>query len=160
MLYLKFDKFMKKSSLYLLILLTVIVSSCNSPQSSSEAVAEEPKSEGEIQDELYQEVIAVHDVAMLKMQTIMNLKTKAIQEADSLRELADDSIAERIEALEKLQEDLEGANKSMMVWMRAFRPVSDTTSYEQAMDYLRSEQDKIAEVDSQMDKAIEAAKSL
>jgi len=151
---------MKKISVFLLLILTTIASSCNSPKSTSEEVAEEPKSEGEIQDELYQEVIKVHDVGMLKMQTIMNLKTMAIQEADSLRELGDESLAERIETLEQMQVTLEEANNSMMVWMRAFRPVTDTVSYEQAMDYLRSEQDKIAEVNDRMDQAIEAAKAL
>jgi len=151
---------MKKISVFLLLILTTIASSCNSPKSTSEEVAEEPKSEGEIQDELYQEVIKVHDVGMLKMQTIMNLKTMAIQEADSLRELGDESLAERIETLEQMQVTLEEANNSMMVWIRAFRPVADTVSYEQAMDYLRSEQDKIAEVNDRMDQAIEAAKAL
>lgn len=150
---------MKKTSLLLFLILTIIGSSCNSPKNTSEEVAEEPKSEGEVQDELYQEVIEVHDVAMLKMQTIMNLKTLAIKEADSLREVGDESFAERIEVLEQMQVTLEEANNSMMVWMRAFRPVADTVSYEQAMEYLRSEQDKIAEVNNRMDQAIEAAKA-
>ena len=150
---------MKQNLAYLLLIL-VVVMSCNAPSSSSEQEVEQPKSEGEIRDELYQKVIEVHDIAMLKMQTIMTLKSKAINEADSLRELEDETHSDRIEKLVESEVSLEQANKSMMMWMRAFRPPADSLSHAQAMEYLGSEYDKIAKVDSLMDQAVENAKSI
>lgn len=149
---------MKKT--YLFIIISIVALSCTSPNNTTNEVEDEPKADEQIRDDLYQEVIEVHDIAMLKMQTIVNLKSLALNESDSLRELGDESLAERIALLEKSQMDLEEANKSMMEWMRSFRPPADTISHNMAMDYLRSEQDKIAIVNSQMDQAIEAAKAL
>jgi hypothetical protein len=143
-----------------LSLALIIVASCGPSNNPSEVVADQPKSEGEIRDELYQEVIEIHDVAMLKMQTIVNLKSLTIKEADSLRDLGDESLNGRIAELVRNEETLESANKKMMVWMRAFRPPADTLSHEVVMKYLRSEQDKIILVDNDMDKAISNAKSL
>lgn len=147
---------MKKA--YLFIIISIAAISCTPPNNSVSETEQEPKAEEQIRDELYQEVIEIHDIAMIKMQTIMNLKSLALKESDSLRELGDDSLVERIELLEKAQLDLEEANKSMMQWMRAFRSPIDTVSHNMVMDYLRSEQDKIANVSSQMDQAIEIAK--
>ena len=136
---------MKKSLSLLFLFVIIITLSCDNSK---------------IRDELFQEVIEVHDTAMLKMQTIMTLKSKSIKEADSLRDLEDEALVDRIEELEKSQITLEEANKSMMIWMRAFRPPTDTVSHEQAMEYLRSEFDKISVVDSLMDQAVENAKAL
>jgi len=151
---------MKKSLPWLFFMVIVVVSSCNTSNTSSEQLIETPKSDGEIKDELYQEVIEVHDIAMLKLQTIMTLKSAAIKEADSLRDLGDEVQADRIEELEKSELSLEEANKSMMMWMRAFRSPADSVSHEKAMEYLRSEYDKIAKVDSLMDQVVENAKAL
>ena len=151
---------MKKTSTFLFLTLLLITSSCNTSSTSSEAAAEEPKSQDEVKDELYQEVIEVHDIAMLKMQTIMNLKSNAIKEADSLRDLGDQSKTSRIALLEEMQVTLEDANNSMMTWMREFKPLPDTVAYDQAMEYLRSEQDKITEVNDRMGEVIEEAEAL
>ena len=144
---------------FLFVILTVIILSCNTSNQGNEEVATEPKSEDQIMDELYQEVVEVHDKSMMKMQTIMNLKTEAIKEADSLRSLGDKSLAERIKLLEETQITLEEANKSMMTWMREFRP-PDTALYAQTMEYLRTEQDKIEEVNRRMEQAIKEAEAL
>ncbi len=151
---------MKKTSTFLSLILLIAALGCTTSSTTTEETAEEPKSEGEVRDDLYQEVIEVHDIAMVKMQTIMNLKNNAIKEADSLRSLEDESMTSRIGSLEKMEITLEEANKSMMMWMRGFRPPSDTVSYDQAMEYLRSEQDKIEQVNNRMDQAIEEAKAL
>lgn len=154
-------KKMKINGTYLLVILIAIVFGCNtSEQQNEEEIHVDPKSEGEVRDELYQEVIEVHDIAMVKMQSIMNLKGKAIKKADSLRSLEDESLASHIQVLEEIQITLEGANKSMMIWMREFRPPSDTLSHSRAMKYLRAEQDKIVEVNDFMDKAINEAEAL
>ena len=151
---------MKKISILFFALLTIVTFSCNTSSEKNKETISEPKAEGEIRDELYQEVIEIHDIAMLKMQTIMDLKGKAISEADSLRNLENEALTSRIELLEKTQIALEEANKSMMVWMREFRPLSDTVNHEQAMEYLRAEQDKITEVNDRMDQAIKEAGEL
>jgi HEPN domain-containing protein len=146
---------MKRSYLYF-ILLSIIIS-CTPREKPADESEKEPKSEGEVRDELYQEVIEIHDIAMLKIETIMSLKNISIIKADSLRELESDLNAELIEQLEKSQDNLDEANKAMMVWMRGFRPPSDTVSHDLAMKYLRSEQDRIDHVNSQMDQVIKEA---
>jgi len=147
---------MKKYPITLVCLMAISLS-CSSPKSESEESTAEIKTEDQLQDELYQEVIEVHDVAMLKMETIMSLKNRAINEADSLRELSNEALFEQINLLENKQINLEEANKAMMVWMRAFRPVADSTSHADAMEYLESELIKIEEVNARMDSVITAA---
>ena len=148
------------NKIYIVTLLIAVASACTPSSTSSSEAVKESKSKDQARDKLHQEVIAVHDIAMVKMQIIMNLKSASIKESDSLRQLGIASLAERIEQLEKSQLDLEEAYEAMMVWMREFKPPSDTVSHDTAIQYLKSEQGKVAEVNDRMDQVIANVKSL
>ena len=104
---------------------------------------------------LKDEVMAVHDEVMPKMQDIMRLKERARTMIDSL---ATDSMtnASQIEELEQLITSLDEADEAMMGWMRNYRRDFDGSD-EEYISYLQDEKAKIDAVKEEMMSAIEEA---
>lgn len=119
---------------------------------------------GERVKETEDEVMAIHDEVMPKMQDIMNLKKKLsakLLELDSLQQegVSSNTLAEqRVKALD-LSRDLTMADSLMMDWMYQYRgdsakalPAGD------ALGYFRLEKDKILGVQKRTNQSVEAAR--
>ena len=91
---------------------------------------------------LYNEVMAVHDEAMPQMDVLYRMKV-ALQ--DRIAQTATMTDEEK-KALEKRIAALDSTNNLMMVWMREFQPLPDSTDQEAARAYLESEMEKIKKV--------------
>lgn len=91
--------------------------------------------------ELYDEVMRIHDEVMPKMDDIYKLKT-----AKKTR-LAMPGLPEQ--ERQKIQNDiarLDSASEGMMVWMREFDPIPDSAGEDKARAYLQEELRKVKEV--------------
>ena len=126
-----------------ILLLTIIVVACGPDRTA-------------IQKEKHEEVMAVHDEVMPKMGTIEKLKKQFQSRADSLLQV--DSTADVSEYLEMARQ-LEEANESMMVWMRAYDRPDENTSHEDALKFYEAEMEKVMEVRDKMLNSIERAQS-
>ncbi|MDH5366622.1 MAG: hypothetical protein OEW67_06515 [Cyclobacteriaceae bacterium] len=111
----------------------------------------------EQRDILYQEVIAVHDEVMPKMQEIVALQEKLRVQIDSLNEV--DSTSEITSSLNEVNLMLKNADDAMMNWMREFKPEMNAKEVEneEALTYLRNEMDRIIEVQKVVNESIENA---
>lgn len=103
--------------------------------------------------ELYNEVMSIHDEVMPKMDDIYRRKTE-------LRNvLAADPgmpVSEK-EKIGKLIARLDSAAESMMVWMREFDPLPDSVGEDKARAYLENEKAKISEVRENLESALRDA---
>ena len=104
---------------------------------------------------LYEEVMAVHDDVMPKMDDIYKLKRKLKEQLSS-----DNLASDRRKAIADAIKNLDTASEGMMEWMRNFNPLPDSAGQEKARDYLLAEKDKIQRVKDDMLKSIETAQSL
>ncbi|MEO9964392.1 MAG: hypothetical protein ABJF11_01305 [Reichenbachiella sp.] len=118
-------------------------------------------SEKEEQQKLFNEVIAVHDEVMPKMDQLRSLAKKLSSQADSL---ALDSIADRtakIDELRQLSKNLKDANEGMMEWMRQFEQQDEGTPHGEVIQYLSEQRKQIQKVrDDMLNSKEEAEKYL
>jgi len=121
--------------------------------------------DGERVQETEDEVMAIHDEVMPKMQDIMNLKKQLsaeLVELDSLQQegVSSTTLAEqKMKALE-ISQDLGMADSLMMDWMYQYRgdsakalPAAD------ALVYFRLEKDKMLDVQKRTNQSLEAARA-
>ncbi len=109
------------------------------------------KSESE---DLYIQVMAVHDEVMPKMDDIMKEKSR-IQ--DLINESSDSA---RVQALEAVIVRLNDADESMMQWMRSFDRDKFADDPEARIDYYKEELIRINEVKDTMLGAINESKEI
>lgn len=104
-----------------------------------------------LKQQAYDKVIAVHDEVMPKMSYISELKGKIEErmntEADSLA----------ISDWQNLMVNLDVADEAMWVWMRQFNSDLEDISIDEALAYLKSEQENIDEVARKINDAIAKA---
>jgi hypothetical protein len=91
--------------------------------------------------ELYDEVMRIHDEVMPKMNDLYKART-ALKTRMELPGLPEN---ERLEIGNNLAR-LDSASEGMMVWMRQFDPLPDSAGEEKARTYLESELEKIKRV--------------
>jgi len=141
---------MKKLNFLSLLAIILWVAACGPAQKEDGEETVDPET-------LKDEVMAVHDEVMPKMQDIMRLKKQARSKVDSL---ATDSIsnASQIESMETLISTLEEADETMMNWMRNYRRDFEGTD-EEYVAYLQKEKEAIEAVKEDMFAAIEEAES-
>lgn len=107
--------------------------------------------------ELYDEVMAIHDEVMPKMNDIHKFKRALKSEMDSTTtDLTEARKAEIESALIKL----DSASEGMMVWMRQFSPIPDSEGEEKAREYLESEKIKVTKVKEEILAALEKARNV
>lgn len=141
----------------LILVLLVLVISCNSDGDREKAALSGKDAEDNFnyrQDSLYQNVMLIHDNAMMLMSDVSSFNRK-IKKARELRE-----DFETKEEIQKVSQDLEAANESMMDWMRNFDPDLESLSHAETMRYLESEMKKIEEIKKNMESAIDNAEDL
>ena len=115
----------------------------------------------EQRNEMFQEVIKVHDDVMPKMEDIIGLQDQIRIMMDSLLEV--DSTSVELSNLKEMNFKLNAADKSMMNWMREFdvEMNSDEVNQDEAIEYFTNEMNKIKEVKVIVDTNIEeVAKAL
>jgi hypothetical protein len=104
--------------------------------------------------ELYDEVMKVHDEVMPKMNDVHSAKM-ALKE--KLETISDSTSAEKSEIEGKIAR-LDSASEGMMVWMRQFNPMPDSVGEDKAREYLEAEMIKVKKVRDDILQALEESK--
>lgn len=109
------------------------------------------------QKKLYDEVMAVHDEAMPKMDNIMNLKEKLEAREDSLRQDTTREFSAELQKISALKTQLDSADESMMMWMREFHQDYESMTKAEITEYLNKQKQRITQVGLFMNSAIAEA---
>lgn len=141
-----------KTSIQIIIVFLFVLSACSNDASKNDSNSN--ISVGELRNNHYQEVIAIHDEVMPKMQNIISLQERIIIRIDSLTEV--DTTLLELKELSLLNSELASADKSMMDWMHQFNSKinSNDVSDEVAIAYLEEQKIKILEVKEVMNNSI------
>ena len=101
---------------------------------------------------LYDEVMAIHDEVMPKMNALYKAKSdlKARLETPGLNESDKKDLNEKIARIDS-------ASEGMMVWMRQFDPVPDSEGEDKARAYLEGELVKVRKVREDILQALDSA---
>ena len=151
--------FSRTFSLYFLLF---ILSSCGQSSTSIDQTSKEeaPLSpEMAIQDSLWKEVMVIHDEVMPKMGDI-NKTSRALK----AKLEADPELNETIKAqINETMEALNAADEAMWEWMhnlKQLKPLRNTLSHLEILQYLETEKIAIAEVKDRMLGSINEGKTL
>lgn len=101
-------------------------------------------------------VMALHNEGMAKMDEMFRLTESLKDKIVKTPTLTDD----KKHAIEAAIDSLDHAGEGMMVWMRQFKPATDTADSEAAREYLHHEMVKVTKVTADILSAIEKAKAL
>jgi hypothetical protein len=105
--------------------------------------------------ELYDEVMQVHDEVMPKMEDLYKAKlalNARILNNPDLAEIEKKQINEQIA-------QLDSASEGMMIWMRQFNPLPDSLGEDKARQYLEGEKKKVQKVKDDILQALKDAES-
>ena len=146
---------MKNYLSILFLVMVVLISSCGTKSNEHEGhdAHAQDKTEISANQELYNEVMKIHDEVMPKMDDIHKLKMSIREKIEKNPTLPK---TERIK-LDAMYAKLDSANDGMMIWMREFRPLPDSVGEEKAKAYLESEMERVKKVRERMVSALEAA---
>lgn len=107
-------------------------------------------------DELYNEVMKIHDDAMIRMDDIQRQKR-------SFKNILKDTVgidsARRTELTQMIME-LDSANNGMMVWMRQFQPLPDSIGKEKVRKYLEEQKVQIQIVSDRINAALQKSRQM
>jgi hypothetical protein len=105
---------------------------------------------------LKEEVIAIHDEVMPRMDELKKLEKEVIQKSN---ELMTDSITNQIEIvkLQAVAADLDSAFEGMFVWMRQFKSSYDDMTPEEVEIYLLEQKEEVQEVNDKIKLSIASA---
>jgi hypothetical protein len=146
---------MKTNFLKLLFALLMIASSCGK-KSNEQAGHHSEVTETGGNEALYQEVMKVHDEAMMKMNDIYTLKQSLNSKLEDSTRMDEGKKTEIKSTIGKL----DSASEDMMVWMRAFSPIPDSLGEEKAREYLETEMEKVKRVRENIVEALDKGKAL
>ena len=132
----------------LLILVLVVLAACTGQSKSDECTTDEC-----LKQQAYDKVIAVHDDVMPKLRMISDLKGEIEERMKSSL----DSVA--FNQYLQLMQELDAADESMWVWMRAFNSDIENLPLDSALNYLEAEQRKVDEVAERINSSITAAQT-
>lgn len=137
----------------LLVILVFIVATACQQTSRDDQQVHDPVATSPNQ-KLYDEIMDIHDEAMPKMNDLHKTKT-SLQTRLALPGLAEH---EREEIKNNIAR-LDSASEGMMVWMRQFNPLPDSTGEEKARAYLENELEKIKKVRKEILDALKTSAS-
>ena len=112
-----------------------------------------------LEEQRWEELMAVHDEVMPKMSEINRL-SRSLREYKENQEAIDPQVEQRIDAA---LEDLSTAEEKMWDWMNNLKQLDglrEQQSHEEVMDYLKEEKDAIHQVRNDMLGAIEEAQKI
>ena len=107
--------------------------------------------------ELKNEVIAIHDEVMPLMGDLKSLKKKIDEKTQNVSQSDPENLIE-IQKLEMLSDELDSAFNGMFVWMRQFQSTYDNMAEEEVKAYLLDQKEKVEKVNNDIKKALTAAK--
>lgn len=131
---------MKFSSAVLLVCV-LIAGACNKQGSEQDQQHDHATGEAGPNQELYDQVIDIHDEVMPKMNDLYKAKT-ALSARLKTPGIGD---SERKEIGHKIAK-IDSASESMMVWMRQFEPPDDSVSQDSARHYLEDQLTRVKKV--------------
>lgn len=102
------------------------------------------------EDLLFDEVMVIHDEAMIEMSTLRKLAKKLEARVDSLQNMENTVDSIKIVELRNVVLMLREANKGMTDWMYDFKQLSDTVDSEVAISYLTEQKILISKVKKEM----------
>ena len=135
-----------RKKFFLMLDIFFIISGCSSSSGEQDCTSDEC-----LKKQAYDSVIAVHDEVMPKMSYISELKGQLEERMNA----TDDSLA--VAAWQELMVNLDVADEAMWVWMRQFNSDFEGVALDEALNYLKSEQEKIDEVARKINEAIKEA---
>ena len=103
------------------------------------------------EDKLYEQVMAIHDEVMPKMNDLHKLKKQLEEEIKN----SPDLVEERKMQLENQLKEVNEASEAMMQWMRQFSPDELKTDKEAYVKYLNEQLEEVTKVKEDMLKALE-----
>ncbi|HEU5145125.1 MAG TPA: hypothetical protein VFT90_00350 [Chryseosolibacter sp.] len=124
-----------------LLFIVFLVFSTACKQKSSDEHQHHDNHQSSANQELYDEVMSIHDEVMPKMNDIYKLKT-AKQTRLEMPGLPE-------QERQQIQNDiarLDSASEGMMIWMREFDPIPDSAGEAKARAYLEAELEKVKKV--------------
>jgi hypothetical protein len=151
---------MKTFSVRFFLLAMAFVVSASCQQKNSEEHDHQHDAEGNDitetsgNQELYNEVMKIHDEVMPKMEDIHRLKQGLKEKIEKTPNLTK---TERIE-LDAMIARLDSAGEGMMTWMHEFKPLPDSLGEEKARAYLEGEMERVKKVKANILEALEEAK--
>jgi hypothetical protein len=148
---------MKNALIPALILVAVCISGC--ARKSEDEAAHHPSEAAVSTDPnkaLNDSVMDVHNEGMAKMDEMFRLTESLKDKIAKTPTMPDDKKHE----IEAAIDSLDHAGEGMMVWMRQFKPVTDTADNAGARAYLNQEMGKVTKVTADIHSAIEKAKAI
>ena len=118
---------------------------------SKEHHHEEATSTDDPNGALTDQVMAIHDEVMPRLEDIFKLKQN-LQEQLTSKDLAEARKTELNNTIARL----DSASGAMMSWMHGFNPPADTVEQEKAREYLEEQMERIRQIKEQIAEAIEA----
>jgi len=103
---------------------------------------------------LYEEVMKVHDEAMMKMDEIYKLQKELKDQIAAAPQL----VEEKRKEIEAKISELDSARRGMMNWMHEFHPETDSLDEQAYREYLEVEMEKVKIVKDDILDAIARAK--
>lgn len=133
-------------------ILSLIIASACQQQSGDQHHDHNHHGDAGANQELYDEVMRIHDEVMPKLDDIYKLKTakKTRLEMPGLPE------QERLQIQNDIAR-LDSASEGMMVWMRKFDPIADSVDEDKARAYLETELEKVKQVREDILEALQSA---
>ncbi len=141
---------------FLLLFAVLTITSCVKKAEEHSHHHEVPAAPADPNKSLQDSVNAVHDEVMPRLSEIFNL-SQALKEKLVQNPAMPTAQKQEIQAA---LDSLKSADDGMMIWMRQFRPPTDTSAREAARDYLKQEMVKVTKVKSSILSSIERAKKL
>jgi hypothetical protein len=146
-----------KPSLTQTLLLLILITASRCGQRSQEYDAHDHAVEDTIPAEgnqaLYDQVMAIHDEVMPKMNDIYSIKEELKRQITETTGLTE----EKRQGLEASISQLDSASEGMMIWMRNFNPLPDSLGEDQAREYLENEMERVKGVRTAIYEALEGA---
>lgn len=110
---------------------------------------------GKSESSPYDQLMALHDATMSKMDVVLRLKQ---QLNDSLKSISDSTTARAKELMGRVN-DLNAANMTMMNWMHQFKEKPDSMDETALNQYYSAELEKMKKIRDAMDQAIANAQN-
>lgn len=139
---------MKKYNFFLLLSFGLFLA-CNGSNTKSDSDSKFSAEELKEQQDLWDELMVVHDEVMPKISNIHKLGRQLKNYSETAEDIPNE-VKEQVAATISL---LDEADESMFSWMsnlRQLKPLQDTEKHEDIVIYLRAEQDRMDKVKKNM----------
>lgn len=133
------------------LLILLMFSACGNGDNEHQEAQQEQISQ------MHEQVMEIHDEAMPWMRPLGDYLEQAERKLDSLQleDAPEERIAEKRELINRIRETREAMNE----WMQQYDEPGEDMAYEQAVEYLVMERDRISRIRDRMQEALEQAET-